>query len=514
MDDDQNDLRCWLHGSAGLNPIVLENTLSKLHAEEVFTVDDLATMRDLGGMKDVLSRVTAAKVVKALDQSGFAPLQRPSARLAAKPICHQVALGLLLLCTASAMGTAWLWRGSPLTQPQSPLPVVSPAPLAPPQPSSPLPSLPSPSPLQPSPPQVPPASPHPAGSPCSASGHPLDRRLQRILAPSTAASWRTCRAARDGGLRADETQRYLNAARFTAGLTPVNLSSRNHLWWLGTHGVGQATIGANCSCVVYRRVWKSGNSNIVTSLHAAKMEEPDCPPHIEPFEFSFVRDPLAHFLSGYSEYVMRTEKAMHNGALNMSGVNIDMFGPEAVLQSMLEAGSKPPGIAPAHMYIQSPMLSYGSDKKMVHEPVGPNAPATFESVSRLRFIGRLERIDTEWAEAMRASGDPQLQEVSLFSGDSVPHATDAKPKEQMIAALNSRSTMLAALCVLLSPDYECFGAGPFAAPRSEFEATVQTMSRRCLSVSDSIETQHPPVAWDRPPAAPPSSPRPKIELET
>jgi hypothetical protein len=62
----------WLRNSARIHDNIMDNTLQKLEAEDVLAVADLRVLRDLGGLGDVFTRVTAAKISAALDAT-YAP---------------------------------------------------------------------------------------------------------------------------------------------------------------------------------------------------------------------------------------------------------------------------------------------------------------------------------------------------------------------------------------------------------------------------------------------------------
>jgi hypothetical protein len=63
----------WLRDRAGINPKIMDHTMLWLTQEEVFEVDDLIVLRKEGGLRDGLTRVTAAKIEAALDAIEAAP---------------------------------------------------------------------------------------------------------------------------------------------------------------------------------------------------------------------------------------------------------------------------------------------------------------------------------------------------------------------------------------------------------------------------------------------------------
>ena len=57
----------WLRTKACISETRLPGTLEKLDKEEVETVQDLEVLRRVGGLKDVFTRVTEAKIIDALE---------------------------------------------------------------------------------------------------------------------------------------------------------------------------------------------------------------------------------------------------------------------------------------------------------------------------------------------------------------------------------------------------------------------------------------------------------------
>mgnify|MGYP006950294138 CR=1 FL=1 len=69
--DDVDELCGWLQREARICDKIIDSTLQKLEHEDVFTVRDLGNLRDAGGLEDVFTRVTAAKITAALAQLGL-----------------------------------------------------------------------------------------------------------------------------------------------------------------------------------------------------------------------------------------------------------------------------------------------------------------------------------------------------------------------------------------------------------------------------------------------------------
>ena len=66
--EDEDELCTWLREKACLHKEVIEKSMGKLHTEDVYDVAGLSALRDLGGLRDVFSRVPASQIASALDR--------------------------------------------------------------------------------------------------------------------------------------------------------------------------------------------------------------------------------------------------------------------------------------------------------------------------------------------------------------------------------------------------------------------------------------------------------------
>ena len=66
--EDEDELCAWLREKACLHKVVIEKSLGKLHTEDVYDLAGLSVLHDLGGLRDVFSRVAASQIASALDR--------------------------------------------------------------------------------------------------------------------------------------------------------------------------------------------------------------------------------------------------------------------------------------------------------------------------------------------------------------------------------------------------------------------------------------------------------------
>ena len=80
---------------------------------------------------------------------------------------------------------------------------------------------------------------------------------------------------------------------------------------------------------------------------------------------------------------------------------------------------------------------------------------------RPSFIGRLERASHDWPSLMAASRIPALAALPLrASSSNAQHESSRDPqraREAMGSLLRTDSVLRRRLCLLLQPDYVCFG---------------------------------------------------------
>ena len=154
--------------------------------------------------------------------------------------------------------------------------------------------------------------------------------------------------------------------------------------------------------------------------------------------FTFVREPLARFATGYGEVSFRS-----------------VFFPNAhehytrpgVSHVRLQHGSKARFRAFLHDLLQgAPVL----DAEHVYTSVGALAMG-------VDFIGHLERFDADFARLLRRL---QLPADTAFNRSAGAHASSADPTGDRAAAtavLREDADAAAAVCLLMLPDLACLG---------------------------------------------------------
>mmetsp|Transcript_29088 Transcript_29088/g.68066 ORF Transcript_29088/g.68066 Transcript_29088/m.68066 type:complete len:299 (-) Transcript_29088:23-919(-) len=207
-------------------------------------------------------------------------------------------------------------------------------------------------------------------------------------------------------------------------------------------------------CLFYARVWKAGNDAIMESLlslsgvlqdHRAHKAISLVATHISAsnqeelrsgglckggsLTFTFVREPLAHFVSGFGEFWYRNENASRACRTEDA---------RNVLHTLLQQRfprSKFPG-APAHMSL---MAGVASDWK-------------------LDFVGTLENVEEDWERLVGVS--KLLMPGSILNASLGSHPSSSDPqgaRQSMASLLRVEPRLRHALCGLLAPDYVCFG---------------------------------------------------------
>jgi hypothetical protein len=146
--------------------------------------------------------------------------------------------------------------------------------------------------------------------------------------------------------------------------------------------------------------------------------------------FTFVREPLSHFLSGFTELTFREQKGR--------AVIDDRFA-EETLTSIL-GGHCPRwgcGNVP-HVFPMSGVLAAGWE---------------------FDWVGRLEEASTEWEALAKLSAIPQVQLVDIdVHKDDHPSSSDPQgARAAMGAVLRRQRNLRERLCHLLQADYACFG---------------------------------------------------------
>jgi len=142
--------------------------------------------------------------------------------------------------------------------------------------------------------------------------------------------------------------------------------------------------------------------------------------------FTFVREPLQHFISGYAEFCYRTYTSKVEPEQTFKILTTVLRGETALL-----------GGAVQHMYLMSGILANGW---------------------RLDQIGRLESFESDWAQIMKSSNIAPLSSVA--APRSLVHASSTDLQGARLSLrrlLWVRADLRLALCEMLRPDYVEFG---------------------------------------------------------
>ena len=248
-------------------------------------------------------------------------------------------------------------------------------------------------------------------------------------------------------------------ARATAGLQQRTglPSSTSFLWsWLRftPHAHSLFVAAGGSRCVWYHRIWKGGNEAITRTLKAEaksrgwRSEDSHGSSSRPPpwclaanastrsdalLTFTFVREPLAHFISGYAEFVWRTSH--HRG-------NVTEAEATATLRDLLD-GTAWQG----QPHIGEPFFHMAPQAGVLRGLHG-RANASFAPVA----IGRLELAQQDWEAIFGATA----LNNSTLSDHGRPHATSADlqgARRSMVGVLRRRADLRRGLCALLAPDY-------------------------------------------------------------
>ena len=162
------------------------------------------------------------------------------------------------------------------------------------------------------------------------------------------------------------------------------------------------------------------------------------------FVFTFVRDPLSHFVSAYAEFDKRASSAVERTDTGPRGFlklerNLSNEPARALqaLQDIQEGRFK--GLTPAHMYTQFWKVSRCIARSKV--PLIPN------------FIGKIENLSKDWRAIERRLGVPHEPLRKVHAGNNA-----AKIHAKQLDILSTQHLpLLQELCSFYHEDFVCFG---------------------------------------------------------
>ena len=183
------------------------------------------------------------------------------------------------------------------------------------------------------------------------------------------------------------------------------------------NGTSPSSPNSSIRCVAYVTVFKAANNAITSALrsaaatlngtlrHIAGHDDLDdrCPCGATAFTFTFVREPLGHFLSGFAEHAWREngKEASRRNARRRRTVSIDDAGRAlADLLAARKEGVHRRSRAAHHLSLMSGAASGRT----------------------LDFVGRLERNETDWRAAT------ELAHLGRVELPFVPHKSSADPQ--------------------------------------------------------------------------------------
>ena len=185
------------------------------------------------------------------------------------------------------------------------------------------------------------------------------------------------------------------------------------------------------------------------------------------FTFTFVREPLGHFTSGYTESLFRFRKT--DWGRNASG-----YGAQPRTESMAKAAAKDP-----QYFLDNILVHPRSSREYAvypwnHMDLQTSFAYAGGTKTKFDFVGKLENADEDWMTMLKRSGlklapplDPRIgrrdTRVNMWLNVTLRksmHGSSADPFEdraKLETFLTKNPKYLAAVCYLLKRDYDCFG---------------------------------------------------------
>ena len=211
----------------------------------------------------------------------------------------------------------------------------------------------------------------------------------------------------------------------------------------------------------YRINWKGGSSNMVTNLETLQEQTGG---YLPPYRaahadtntesrlisrgfgfpslhsmksFTFVRDPMSHFLAGLREYYFRLYR--YKFTLTPSFLEQDLYDMLDTNMTFLPSTLH----SVMHIFPQAGILTFNANPTFVFYP--NNLP---------NFVGKLENFDEDWITIN------QMYKLNVtLQKDVSVHPTQDDPNQVKVAfnlLMESNVHLRNALCILLHVDYLCF----------------------------------------------------------
>lgn len=181
---------------------------------------------------------------------------------------------------------------------------------------------------------------------------------------------------------------------------------------------------------------------VVHRLHVPDLQE-TCFEKI--FVFTFVQEPLLHFVSGYQKFIELEYgadiKKPADVAAKRRDILLDQNDASRLAEKMVTGEMHWPNPNAANMALMS---------------------GTFRNwYGNFDFVGRIDNINEDWLKIIRAARVTTEELVHLLPPPEVAKFGTTKDpfnaRTDMIELLTKNNTLRMALCHLLTPDYRCFG---------------------------------------------------------
>lgn len=259
-----------------------------------------------------------------------------------------------------------------------------------------------------------------------------------------------------------------NAARAEFGLSPRQLQGE---WTRFYRGLPSqcAVAGTLGKCIVYIPVFRDATNSIQAALSQGMIDieakvvdgnyvtlyQSSCGrsglkhlPDLSDlcyesvYAFTFTHEPLARFISGYTEFVRHTYRWNRDDSSLRRALSRDSNEPQSILNRLVIEGRYDLPHAASHFSL---MIA-----------------AFANALGKLNFVGNVANFDRDWGQVLNSSRFvlPELASSFNVRDDAPflkPNPTFNYLRNEMISLLDTNHSLRRSLCYFLEPDYRCFG---------------------------------------------------------